>query len=67
MDSAKRLEQAVENLETLMQKRGDISPMGGNDSEKLSKLMEENTTLKSKQEEAKERLEVLINSVENGQ
>lgn len=64
MDSAKRLEQAVEKLENFMQIKADISVLSGKDGERFSALMEENNELKSKQEQIKKRLDTLIKKAE---
>ncbi|MFT7434086.1 MAG: regulator of replication initiation timing [Alphaproteobacteria bacterium] len=64
MDSAKRLEQAVEKLESFMQLNAEISALNGKDGEKISKLLEENKSLKSKQDQIKKRLDTLIKKAE---
>lgn len=62
MDSAKRLEQAVEKLEHFMELNKNISSLSGKDSKKISILISENKDLKEKQVQVKKRLDKLINT-----
>lgn len=66
MDSAKRLEQAVEKLEYMMSQKAEISAIPGNETEKVNTLLEENKELKNKQEQIKFRLDTLIENVKAG-
>ena len=65
MGSAKRLEQAVEKLEAIMQQNVDFASMDGNAGEKTSKLMTENKALKETQKQVKKRLDVLIKNIKS--
>tara|TARA_R110000868_G_scaffold189695_2_gene432969 strand:- start:17195 stop:17398 length:204 start_codon:yes stop_codon:yes gene_type:complete len=64
MDSAKRLEQAVEKLEAFMKNNAEISAMDGDSNAKITSLMAENSTLKEKQDAVKLRLDALIKNAE---
>lgn len=69
MDSAKRLEQAVEKLEFFMSQQAEHSTMskGSENNGQMQMLLDENKQLKEKQEQVKTRLDVLIGNIQVGE